>query len=394
MNQLLKTVINQIKPNEGESKEIVDLASELRDKANSLSDKKFDSMIVGSVAKGTFLKGADIDIFLKFSTTADLKKEGLGIAKKILPNGRELYAQHPYLRGEIKGIGIDVVPCYSIENSTKPISAVDRTPFHTEWVKKNISGMEDEIRLTKQFLKGCGAYGASSAIGGFSGYLVEILCIKYGSFEKLINEIASWKPPLILDKIDKVPNSPIMLADPVDYNRNVAAGVTLKGLGSAVLASKAFLAEPSLDFFFPKNKKRPFQGFITTVILPHPGGNEETALPWLQRQGRKIYNAIADFEPIAWNTNLEENGYLVFETASIELPEIIPHKGPAPWDDGAMDFLKKYPDSSLNEDRLETGKAPRNATISEVVLELLPKAEIKEGLAKGAQPIHKVPWLD
>ena len=394
MNQLLKTVINQIKPNEGESKEIVDLASELRDKANSLSDKKFDSMIVGSVAKGTFLKGADIDIFLKFSTTADLKKEGLSIAKKILPNGRELYAQHPYLRGEIKGIGIDVVPCYSIENSTKPISAVDRTPFHTEWVKKNISGMEDEIRLTKQFLKGCGAYGASSAIGGFSGYLVEILCIKYGSFEKLINEIASWKPPLILDKIDKVPNSPIMLADPVDYNRNVAAGVTLKGLGSAVLASKAFLAEPSLDFFFPKNKKRPFQGFITTVILPHPGGNEETALPWLQRQGRKIYNAIADFEPIAWNTNLEENGYLVFETASIELPEIIPHKGPAPWDDGAMDFLKKYPDSSLNEDRLETGKAPRNATISEVVLELLPKAEIKEGLAKGAQPIHKVPWLD
>ena len=394
MNQLLKTVINQIKPNEGESKEIVDLARELRDKANSLSDKKFDSMIVGSVAKGTFLKGADIDIFLKFSTTADLKKEGLGIAKKILPNGRELYAQHPYLRGEIKGIGIDVVPCYSIENSTKPISAVDRTPFHTEWVKKNISGMEDEIRLTKQFLKGCGAYGASSAIGGFSGYLVEILCIKYGSFEKLINEIASWKPPLILDKIDKVPNSPIMLADPVDYNRNVAAGVTLKGLGSAVLASKAFLAEPSLDFFFPKNKKRPFQGFITTVILPHPGGNEETALPWLQRQGRKIYNAIADFEPIAWNTNLEENGYLVFETASIELPEIIPHKGPAPWDDGAMDFLKKYPDSSLNEDRLETGKAPRNATISEVVLELLPKAEIKEGLAKGAQPIHKVPWLD
>ena len=394
MNQLLKTVINQIKPNEGESKEIVDLARELRDKANSLSDKKFDSMIVGSVAKGTFLKGADIDIFLKFSTTADLKKEGLSIAKKILPNGRELYAQHPYLRGEIKGIGIDVVPCYSIENSTKPISAVDRTPFHTEWVKKNISGMEDEIRLTKQFLKGCGAYGASSAIGGFSGYLVEILCIKYGSFEKLINEIASWKPPLILDKIDKVPNSPIMLADPVDYNRNVAAGVTLKGLGSAVLASKAFLAEPSLDFFFPKNKKRPFQGFITTVILPHPGGNEETALPWLQRQGRKIYNAIADFEPIAWNTNLEENGYLVFETASIELPEIIPHKGPAPWDDGAMDFLKKYPDSSLNEDRLETGKAPRNATISEVVLELLPKAEIKEGLAKGAQPIHKVPWLD
>jgi hypothetical protein len=28
------------------------------------------------------------------------------------------------------------------------------------------------------------------------------------------------------------------------------------------------------------------------------------------------------------------------------------------------------------------------------VLELLPKAEIKKGLAKGAQPIQRVPWLD
>ena len=394
MNQLLKSVINQIKPSKDESKEIEDLASELIDKTNNLNGAKFDSMIVGSVAKGTFLKGADIDIFLKFDNDIDLKKEGLHIAKKIIPNGRELYAQHPYLRGEINGIGIDVVPCYAVESSTKPISAVDRTPFHTEWVKKNISGLEDEIRLTKQFLKGCGAYGASSAIGGFSGYLVEILCIKYGGFEKLIGEIANWRPQLILDKIDNIPNSPIMLADPVDYNRNVAAGVTLKGFGAAVLASKAFLAEPSLDFFFPKNKKRPFQGFITTVILPHPGGNEETVLPWLQRQGRKIYNAISDFEPIAWNTNLGEKGYLVFETASIELPEIIPHKGPAPWDDGAMDFLKKYPDSSLNEDRLETGKAPRNATISEVVLELLPNAEIEKGLSKGAKSIQRVPWLD
>jgi tRNA nucleotidyltransferase (CCA-adding enzyme) len=179
----------------------------------------------------------------------------------------------------------------------------------------------------------------------------------------------------------------------VDSKRNVAAGVTLRGLGSAVLASKAFLTKPTLDFFFPKNKKRPFQGFVTTVIIPHPGGNEETALPWLQRQGRKIYNAISDFEPIAWNANLEERGYLVFETASIELPDIIPHKGPAPWDEGAMDFLKKYPDSSLNEDRLETGKAPRNATIEQVVLELLPKAKIEKGLTKGAQPIQRVPWL-
>ena len=47
MNQLLKSVINQIKPNEDESKEIEDLAIELIDKANNLNSAKFDSMIVG-----------------------------------------------------------------------------------------------------------------------------------------------------------------------------------------------------------------------------------------------------------------------------------------------------------------------------------------------------------
>ena len=117
-------------------------------------------------------------------------------------------------------------------------------------------------------------------------------------------------------------------------------------------------------------------------------------LPWLQKQGRKIYNAISDFEPIAWNANLGEKCFLVFETATIELPEIVPHKGPAPWDDGALDFLQKYPDASLSGDRLEIGKPPRHSRIDGIIQELLPDAEIHSGLIDGAQPVQRVPWLD
>ncbi len=152
--------------------------------------------------------------------------------------------------------------------------------------------------------------------------------------------------------------------------------------------------EPSLDFFFPKKIERRAKGHVTTVIIPHPGGNEETALPWLQRQGRKVYKAIADFEPIAWNANLGDSGFIVIETATVELPNIVPHKGPAPWDDGAIEFLKKYPDASLSGDRLEIGKPPRHSKIAEVILELLPKAVVKSGLEKGAEPVQRVPWLD
>ena len=392
MTEILQEVLKRVRPGKKELARIGQLSQRLLDKASS--DSSVNPLIVGSVAKGTFLKGADIDLFLKFKSGTDLKKEGLDAARKILPEGRELYAQHPYLRGEIDGVWLDVVPCYAIDDPANPISAVDRTPFHTEWVKQNIAGMEDQIRLAKQFLKGAGAYGAGAAVGGFSGYLVEILCIKYLGFTNLLKEISSWRPPVKLGTIEGAPDSPIMLSDPVDKGRNVAAGVTLRGLGAAVLASKAFINEPTLEFFFPKKIERRAKGHVTTVVIPHPGGNEETALPWLQRQGRKVYRAITDFEPIAWNANLGDSGFIVVETATVELPNIVPHKGPAPWDDGAMEFLKKYPDASLSRDRLEIGKPPRHSKIEEVILELLPKAEVKSGLGKGADPVQRVPWLD
>ena len=393
MNKILQKVLERVKPDKKEEDRIAELAQDLLNEAQ-MNSSNSNALIVGSVAKGTFLKDADIDLFLKFKEGTDLKKKGLLEARKILPEGRELYAQHPYLRGEKNGIGLDVVPCYEIKDPSKPVSAVDRTPFHTEWVMENIDGLEDEIRLIKQFLKGAGAYGAGAAIGGFSGYLVEILCIRSKGFTNLLEEIKGWRPPVQLGEIKGAPASPIMLPDPVDSGRNVAAGVTLRGLGAAILASKAFLENPSIDFFFPKKKERVAKGHVTTVVIPHPGGNEESVLPWLQKQGRKIYSAVTEFEPIAWNVNLSEKGFVVLETATVELPDIVPHKGPAPWDDGAMDFLRKYPDASLSGDRLEIGKPPRHSKIEGVILELLPNAVVKSGLEKGAEPVQRVPWLD
>ena len=391
MKTLFDEVLERIRPDENETTKINKIYNNLK---NEINKQNLDSLIVGSIAKGTNLKGADIDLFIRFDEDTDLKSEGLKVAREILTDGKELYAQHPYLRGEIEGIGIDLVPCYAIKDSSKSISAVDRTPFHTKWVAENIAGKEDEVRLAKQFLKGAGAYGANAAIGGFSGYLVEILIIRYENFENLVRKISLWKPPIIIEDVKNAPKAAMMIKDPVDERRNVSAGVTLKGLGTAILAAKGFLNNPTLDFFFPKNKIRKSKGVVTTVTLPHPGGNEETVLPWLQRQGRKINKAIADFEPIAWNANLGNNCFLVFETATVELPDIVSHKGPPPWEDGALDFLKKYPDATLSSKRLEIGRPPRHSKIDEVILELIPNARVQPGLLEGAKPVQRMPWLD
>ncbi len=394
MKELIEEALKQVEPKLEEREKLLKLKDKILNEINNLGITNIEPKVVGSIAKGTFLEGTDIDIFLVFQKGTNLKKEGLKVARKILPNGKELYAQHPYLRGEIKGVGIDLVPCFAIDNSTESISAVDRTPFHTDWVVSNISGLENEVRLTKQFLRAIGAYGANSAIGGFSGYLVEILCIKYGGFLNLVKEMSQWRPPVIINKVDEAPDSPIMICDPVDDKRNVAAGVTLKGLGTAILASKSFIDKPSMNFFFPEYKEREFQGNLTSIVLALPKGTEETVMPWLQKQGRKIYSALSDFEPIAWNVNMEDEGYIVIETGVRELPEIVSHKGPAPWENGAIEFLKKYPNATLNNERLEIGKKPKKRTIDEVVKTLLPEAKIIEGLCRGAKPIQRVPWLD
>ena len=394
MKELVKKALKQVEPKLEEKEKLLNLKDSILNEIKKLGIKDVEPKVVGSIAKGTYLEGTDIDIFLVFQKGTNLKEEGLAMARKILPEGKELYAQHPYLRGEIKGVGIDLVPCFAIDKSTESISAVDRTPFHTDWVVSNIAGLENEVRLTKQFLKAIGAYGANSAIGGFSGYLVEILCIKYGGFLNLIKELSQWRPPVIIDEIKNAPDSPIMICDPVDHKRNVAAGVTLKGLGTAILASKSFIDKPSMNFFYPEYKERSFQGQLTTIVLSLPKGNEETIMPWLQKQGRKIYSALRDFEPIAWNANMGKEGYIVVETGIRNLPDIVSHKGPAPWENGALEFLKKYPNATLNNERLEIGKKPKRRSIDEVVKELLHEAKIIEGLGEGAEPIQRVPWLD
>ncbi|MCX6657670.1 MAG: nucleotidyltransferase domain-containing protein, partial [Euryarchaeota archaeon] len=152
-------VLKSIRPTAAQDKKVIDIVEELAEMAVSEAKKlkvHIEPMLVGSVAKGTHLKDPDIDLFMLFSESTpmeQLKEAGLEIGRKVL-GGREHYAQHPYVRGTYKGFQVDMVPCFRIRDTRAKISAVDRTPFHTEFVKKNLKkGMADEVRLLKRFMK-------------------------------------------------------------------------------------------------------------------------------------------------------------------------------------------------------------------------------------------------
>src|SRR5512137_731153 len=185
-------VIREIAPTPEEYRRVTEAATALLEKVAATAKEMgimVEPVLVGSVAKGTFLRDPDIDLFVMFppeTSREELERDGLALGMRIL-HGEKKYAEHPYVHGEFHGFEAEIVPCFRIRDTSQKMSAVDRTPFHTRFIADNLrSEQHDEVRLLKRFLKGIGAYGAEEAVRGFSGYLAELLVIRFGSFSGVV----------------------------------------------------------------------------------------------------------------------------------------------------------------------------------------------------------------
>ncbi len=283
--EISKKVLERIVPQNSERNNVENLAKKIMEKVTEASQKSSLNAKVsleGSVAKDTWLsEEADIDIFLQVESKLerkDLETTCLEVARQAIKGHKaiERFAEHPYIETLIGKTRVNIVPCYQVEKG-KWKSATDRTPFHTAYVKKNLdSELRDEIRLLKKFMKGIGTYGAEIRVGGFSGMLCEILILFYKSFSNTINAAKSWKNRTVLDlethynndleEILDLFDNPLIVIDPIDENRNVAAAVSEKKLWEFVSAARLFLKKPGESFFFPpvikKLNKKQFQNFL------------------------------------------------------------------------------------------------------------------------------------
>jgi len=265
----MKQILNKAKRNVIPSKKLQSAKSQVAKIAfNSVERQvsKYPEVIQiefgGSYAKGTWLpEKTDIDIFLKFkkSTTEKkfvsiAKKIGFDSMKKFKPYVR--YSEHPYVEAHIKGTRVNVVPCYDVEKG-KWKSAADRSSFHTKFMLESLTGqMKDDVRLLKQFLKSGGVYGAEIARQGFSGYVAEVLVWNFGSFENVIKKISKIKLGDVIGKASKKFETPIVIIDPIDGNRNLAAAISTENIGKFVLSCRAFLKKPSLSFFKSRSSSK------------------------------------------------------------------------------------------------------------------------------------------
>src|SRR5437867_5876478 len=199
---VLSSVLRKILPKESEETKLKSWAKKALEQAK-VESKQYNAIpiLAGSITRDTWLPGKfEFDIFVQFPEKFPEKQfepAGLKIGKQLITKlGGKFeikYAQHPFVSGKVGGIQIDVVPCYNVKDPEKIKSAVDRTPFHVKFIEENINKeLAKEVRVLKQFCFGNNIYGSDAKTEGFSGYVCELLVIKYRSFLNILKNSLSW----------------------------------------------------------------------------------------------------------------------------------------------------------------------------------------------------------
>lgn len=272
LNAIESRVLERVKPKKEDyellHRVVVTVVNELRE---LLASERIEAQITveGSFAKDTWLRTdpeADIFVILPSCYEKGFIRDVLhpklkSSLQRFSP--QELFSEHPYLTFSLHGVKVDVVP--AIAPTGEGVKTVaDRTHLHTEFVLKTTDErLRDQIRLAKAFAKGVGVYGAEVRVRGFSGYLLELLTIHYGSFRGLLRAASrEWVPGKVLIDLKGYYTDegarrvfgpqPMIVVDPVDPKRNAAAAVSLEKMAEFIMASRLYLKRPSSEFFFPK----------------------------------------------------------------------------------------------------------------------------------------------
>lgn len=363
MNGLLAEILQKIRPSPAEQEQVKKFVSNLIRVGKTVSG--LDCVICGSIGKFTWLRGDhDIDLFMLFPRVPreELERRGLDYGKKIVAEMKGSYvikyAEHPYVHAQINGFDVDIVPCYRISKGEKIISAVDRSPLHLEYVLENLGeDKRDDVRLLKQFCKAIGVYGSDARHLGFSGYICELLIMKYGSFVKVIKDAAKWGAPKIIGdtNIKQFANQPLVIIDPVDAKRNVAANLSSENFVKFVAAARRFAEKPEERYFFKEKSKPLIEDDIKNlvsrgteflaIVMEKPDVIEDVLYPQMRKALDRLATALKhnEFVVLKGFEYTNGNAVLLFEMEVSSLPNVKKMVGPAIFSKRhSREFRSKY----------------------------------------------------
>ncbi|HJJ42223.1 MAG TPA: CCA tRNA nucleotidyltransferase [Methanocorpusculum sp.] len=365
-------VLSRVKPDDAERADVEKMGRKIIDSV--FRNSGVHAMMTGSAARGTWVKGdKDIDIFMLFPpelTREELQEKGLDAAYAVVNefkgHAEEKYAEHPYLNAVIEGFDVDLVPCYNVASTAEMKCAVDRTPFHTRYLIERLGDLKDDVLLLKQFAKGGGVYGSDLMTGGFSGYLCELLILRFGGFQKFIEAACKFGYGEVVDlegyykdkkTVRRKFSEPLIVIDPTDKDRNVAAALTLTRYSEFIELARDYCANPSIVYFEPDVpttiSKVEFSKMLDerktkmlALVMKTPDYVPDTIVPQLRKTMESIRSMLIREEFQVHRSEVVmggENCMIVFELLISRLPDVIIREGPPVWShENADKFVDKY----------------------------------------------------
>jgi len=419
----MKKILQKIKPsNEEEKKFARETNFFLKMLTAALKPFGAKAMLVGSGAKGTWLVGShDLDIFVLF----DLKKYGdksselselLGkTLKKAFPQTKitRLHGSRDYFQLSQRGFLFEVVPILKISTAEQARNITDISPFHSAWVNRRAAKVKDDIRLLKQFCKANNLYGAESYIGGFSGYVLEILTAHYGSFENVLKAAQKWKEKEVIDpskfyqtqeealfhiNASKL-QSPLVVVDPVDKTRNAAAALSKEKFLLLKELAKKYLQKPAEEFFEKRivtadslQREYKDKGMRVFLNVRSMEGKEDVVGMKLLKAFEFIKEKLQGFtvRHSGWDWDTGKRAVFYFVVKKKELPEYEIRLGPPlkmkPY---VEDFKKKYKNTFEEKGKIKAKVKAEHPKLKDFVNALLKEEYVKERV-KGVKKMEVV----
>jgi tRNA nucleotidyltransferase (CCA-adding enzyme) len=367
--------------------------------SKKLKDKEVNFLVGGSYAKGTWLKGKpDIDIFARFNyekyNDKDISKELKKLLRKKKINSETIHGSRDYFQTKIEGFVFEIIPVLDIKKSNKSKNVTDVSPLHVRYIKKHATEkIKNDIRLLKKLCKSHDLYGAESYIKGFSGYVLEVLTVHYGSLKKLINAVKKWDEKEIIDparhydsKKDVLSElnrskkeSPLILIDPVQKERNLAAALSNRKYGELIKLANTY--DGSKEFFVKKEvNPDKLKGYTVFKIKPLDkkidiaGAKLLKALEKTKKAAEREGLKVKDY---GWKWE-DEHAYFWFKTNKLE--KIKKHYGPQTKQKSNLEnFKKKWKGKRIYKEKGKVYiKIKRTKTTSKDVLqEILKNQDIK-----------------
>jgi tRNA nucleotidyltransferase (CCA-adding enzyme) len=398
----MRSILAKIKPSTKEQKNYLQIAQTFISKLQKQTIAKV--ILGGSAKKGTIISGNhDIDLFVAYpSGTKDLSKKLQKSLKKAFPKQKieRLHGSRDYFQTNYKNFTLEIVPIIEIKKAELAENITDISPLHAQWVnKKATNQIKDDIRLLKQFCKANKLYGAESFISGFSGYILEILAIHYGSLNAVFKSAQKWKKRQIVDpekyykkdmalfhiNTSKL-NSPLVIVDPVDKSRNAAAALSREKYNIFIKLAKNYLKKPEEKYFIKDelnltNLKK--KNAIILEVIPKKGKHDVVGMKLV-----KIFEYIKkEINPFGikqadWEWQEEKAIFYYVTTRNKLLLETIRTGPPAKLKEHVKDFKKKNKKTFVENGRIKAKIKTEHPERSDFVNDLITHIYIKERIKK------------